>query len=430
MRLPTVLRTSLATYLLLPLLCLIVSYGTSDLSSDIEQGYWPAASAAAARLSFIIAPVCALSAAWEGARHRRARFASWPTARHPLTVALHTLLPILVAGTLALAVAMAVMARTASGAPGHITVLPVLVGWAVIVGHTAVGYVIGRVLHMAFALPLTLIGSYMWMLYPGALDPLWLGFISGGYINDGLTLDSMPAWQALLAPVLVSAGMLAALALFVCLRRGRRGVLAGLSFALSVALACLTVHNLGDYPTRPRSLSAMKCTGTSPTVCTWPEQRAHAGDIRAEASAAWRRLNDLGLALPATVSASSYDHRRDVLPTPLSTNPDKREIRSAIALSAVPQGVPACAGYQPWAGNDSQVPLNIWAELSVGRPATQVKTENDPQAVALAERVRTYPAAVQATWFRYNVAQLSRCGTQARLDPEAFTGKGSKETTS
>jgi hypothetical protein len=424
MRLRTMARTSAALYLAPVVVLFGYLYAKDNVLPDLTSGYWPRATSAIATLLFVIVPACAVTGAWEGARHRRLGPTLAGASRSQLVIAWHALWPAFAIGAIGTAVGAAEFLPRGFSAPGHPTFVILLVIAAIVAGYSALGYAMGRLLHPVVSLPLALFGGFWCIAYPPALYPVWVGKLTGGELNDCCAIENVPDWRALLAPVLLAAGMFVAWAAVAVLRHkaGRIG-LALSALAVSLGAACLTVHNMGAYADSPRDVSEMTCSGTAPRVCTWPEQKAESSQIRSVVTGGWKHLTAVGVPVPHTVSSSLADTRPDVLPMgsvgdagPLTDELILRNFGEAVA----PHGAPACYQTQAWAGASSQGPLAAWVELTVGLPNREVRTATGSSAVKVAEHVRSYPAMVQRAWYQYNTAQLHVCGTKARLDPNDF----------
>lgn len=424
MRLRTVARASAVIYLTPLVVIFGYLYAKDNVLPNLASGYWPRATSAIATLLFVIVPACSVTGAWEGARHRRLGPTLAGASRSQLRIAWHALLPAFTIGALGMAVGAALFLPRGFSAPGHPTFVVLLVIAAILAGYSALGYALGRLLHPLISLPLVLFGGFWCIAYPPALYPVWVGKLTGGELNDCCAIENVPDWRALLAPTLLAAGMFLAWAAVVVLRKriSQMGV-ASSALAVSLVLACLTVHTMGAYADSPRDVDEMACAGTAPRVCTWPEQAAEAAQIRSVVTSGWKHLAAVGVQVPLTVSSSLADTRPDVLPMgsvgdggPL---PDKLILRN-FGEAVAPHGAPACYRTHHWAGQSSGGPLTAWVELTVGLPDREVLIDTGSSAVEVAERVRAYPAAVQRDWYRYNTAQLHVCDTTAKLDPKDF----------
>jgi len=415
MRRPARLRVSAAACLAPLLAAWCYVYARENVLTFLVRGDWPAATGALAVMLCCTVPATATVAAWEGGRHRAIAATLAAAARHPLVPAARALVPAGVVAAVGMAASCAAVLPAAAGGPLGAPVFELIGVYAVIdVGYAAVGYTLGRLVPVAISLPAALLGSFWCVGFPRAFSPMWIGDIDGGRLEDCCsTLDRLPAPRALIAPLLVAAGMVAAGAV-VAMWRGRRSwsvAAATGCVALGVVLAAGAVRDadpLGDAGVA-RPVSAMTCAGTRPTLCLWPEQEPRRQSILASVRTASERLRLVGVSVPATVSVSPDDHRPGRLDVPLLyPDPSRADILTAVADAAVTVHEPACAAGDPHAWKAGPVigTVQAWAHLAVGVTDTGSTWR---QAVTAARQVRDRPLAVQAAWYRANTAALRGC---------------------
>ena len=414
----TQLRTSLAAWLSLPLICGIVLYAQGDLVQWATTGYWESASGKAAYLLFMIAPAAALAGAWEGGRIRRARVAGWAPARSQLRIATAHLLPVFAMVAVGVTAAFAATASTALGAPGFPDPWMILLCLAVGCSHAVLGYAAGLLLPVPVSLPLCLAVSYVWTAYTGTVEPLWLRYLTGMYLDDCCALDQVPKTGVLVSPVVMALGLATAGGLLIAARRRLPAALgAVVAVAVGFALAAWPVHHLGADPTRART--GTQCAGTGPQICLWPEQQRAADRIRLTVRTGYARLAAAGLHLPDIVKASDDARQHGALTLLASTSPTTQEITDDLSQAILPADPPACSEDTPYPGNAAYGPLQAWLDLAQGGTGQLLAGEVTATDIQLAEHVRALPRDEQLSWFAADMNSLTHCDTPMAILPAA-----------
>ncbi|WP_234328533.1 MULTISPECIES: hypothetical protein, partial [unclassified Streptomyces] len=62
----------------------------------------------------------------------------------------------------------------AAGSPNWTTVAILALELLVVAAHIVVGYVLGLTLPRLLAVPVALVGSFVWMAYPAAMNVFWV----------------------------------------------------------------------------------------------------------------------------------------------------------------------------------------------------------------------------------------------------------------
>jgi hypothetical protein len=270
----------------------------------------------------------------------------------------------------------------------------------------AIGYVIGLNLPRLLAVPVALVGSFVWMAYPAAMNVFWVRQLNGTNLAECCTLDQIAAPRSILAPVLVAIGLLLA-ARLVTIRQWALRILAPVVLAVAVAVSAWIVQPLGYGAAEPRSTALRTCSDTQPRVCLWPEQHDAAKDIVTWATDPHTRLADLGVTTAAELS-------------PRSSTPTSNTVHSLVALSALPKDIPTCAKYGEWPGSRAFGPLSVWLTITAGADSRVVASGYAPAEVEVATRILQRPHRAQLAWFQQNAKTLTRCDLQPVLDPERF----------
>jgi hypothetical protein len=303
------LRTSLrvmpAFWFALPIILLAGGYGTALYPSD---HYGLGATAMGTGALPFIAGFTAATAAWEGARLRRAVWWS-PAVRSQLEVAGWAVLPSVLVGVLALLAAVAVLlVRSGAGVPDP-TLLAVgvldLIAWA------AVGLAAGILLPVPVAVPVGILLPFVWLAFVPAMYPVWLRHLTGMF-RDCCGLNEALAPAAVVASVLVDIGVAVAAAVLVAgwvsmRQRGGSGraraiplVASGLVLVLTLRVGVGLVSGMTYAPVVPRDPAQLTCRERAGlTLCLWPEHAPEADALAAVASDVRSRWLAAGIEAPA-----------------------------------------------------------------------------------------------------------------------------------
>ncbi|MFE6485148.1 hypothetical protein ACFVGN_19710 [Streptomyces sp. NPDC057757] len=399
------LRVSVAPRIGILLVLWLFAY-SGNVTKMVTSGYWESVASQSATLLVWTAPAVAACGAWEGLRVRQSRALQGAPARTFMGVSLAALTPTFIVGALAVVLAFGLLLSQAEGNPNRTAAAVLGMELLVVAAHTAVGYVIGLSLPRVLAVPVALVGSFVWMAYPAAMNVFWVRQLNGTNLAECCALDQVAAPRSILAPALVSIGMLVAARLMTLRQRGLR-ILAPLVLTVAVVVSAWIVRPLGYSAAEPRPTALRTCSQTQPRVCLWPEQQDAATDVITSATDAHSRLAALGITTAPELS-------------PRPSTPSSYEIRSLVAGSALPQDIPECAKHGEWPGNRALGPLMIWLAVTAGADRQVVTASYAPDEAAVATRVLERPQQDQRAWFRQNAETLTRCDLQPVLDPTRF----------
>lgn len=420
-------RARAETYVTGPMLALVLFQGTA-VADTVTSGYWMAAVAKASLMLFILVPICAVCAAWEGARHRGGGVNELGIARPVWVVAAVAVAPTLVMGVFGVAAAVVSTAPAAVGAPGGPPLGMVGVYLAVMAGHTIVGYGLGRWLSPALALPVSLSGSYVWLAYPGAVEPFWIRHLNGLSFEDCCAIAYQPDNRAVLATVLFAVGI--GVGTLIALGGSRLSRIGGAVSCTAVLLVAVTVASpLGPAVSGPRD-AAPRCAGQRPRLCLWPEQEQAREAIHPVLASAYSRLGEVGLTLPETVTSdvraadAKQSYAAEAVFIGLPARPGPQIAVMSLAASLVPDTPPACAAHESWPGANNHAALTVWVALAAGVPASTADSAAPPELMDLVVRVRQQlDNEQQLAWYRANLVSMGDCTTQPRLDPASFASE-------
>jgi hypothetical protein len=287
-RLSTAIRVMPAFWLAIPLAVFAAWYVTLLVPSD---RYAVDATAKASMTIAFVGSVCAACAAWEGSRLRRASLWNAPSVRSRAAVAIWTLVPVVAVGLLAVVVAMVVqVVRSSAGAPDPRFIAMTAFDLA---AYAAAGFAAGILLPFAVAGPLAIVGTFIWIGFVPAMEPVWLRHLTGTFRDCcGLYQDLSP--RAVLASTIVDLGIVAAAALLVAgpANRLRRVGTSFASFGAGALVGSLLVAGMAYAPVVSRDPGQLQCrTEAGVTICTWPEHEARAAEVAgivARVRTAWK----------------------------------------------------------------------------------------------------------------------------------------------
>ncbi|WP_405086564.1 hypothetical protein [Microbispora sp. NBC_01389] len=404
------LRSSAAVYVLPVVIILAALQARRELGSmDL---YWPAVSAMAGSAVGVIAPVYSAVAAWEGGRLKRGGVEQQTYVRPWWTIVLDAVALPLLGAACALLAALPAQLPEIISVPGAPDWRFMGVSALVCAGFTIVGFGVGRLLKPVYAVPICLVGTYLWLAYPISMQPLWLRHLTGNYDTACCRFDEIPDWRALAAGTLVGLAIAATGVGLSVVRRQvavKRSAL-GLASLSLVVCAVILVRDMSWAAAVPRSAQDLVCERSTArdalTVCLWPEHAHDAERAMTASSHVVDRLVAAGLRRPTTLTegpaeanAWTFSYRADLALLPWG-----------IASGLVPQDVPRCQdeGGQ-WLTGDMVLPLMSWVAHRAGATLESVETRAGAETAAVIREVTRRPANSQLSWFRENLRLLGKC---------------------
>ncbi len=414
-------RTSPALYCA-PLLVAVVWYQLQVAMPWRFDPTWLAAYSRPAAGLFLIATVAAGCAAWDTSRLRRGGLTGWVPVRSPLRLLSASSLPALCLGMIGVATALLTTLPQTMGAPGWLDVRPLTVVVVAVAGHTLLGTALGWLLPVYVSMPSVLVGTYLWHVYPAAMEPLWLRHLVGYGWEYCCPVWAVPDnrlfWASLLVPLGLGGGALLLLAFRWVLLRS---LLAVVTAGAAIMVAAEVATGLDVDPTVPRT-GAMVCEESEPTVCVWPENVALLAPVAAEATRVADDLRALGVAVPDRLAERAADTSADDWFFQASRDAEPEQLRRVIVLGLVPQ-VPECAetaGGLPEGTVRAQEVAWAWLWSATGGDPSDFPYPDDVgHRTRVVEEVRALPAHGQATWYGNVRDAVLACDASPELDPSA-----------
>lgn len=408
----TLLRTSGAIWGLIPV-CAWMWLVSHQPDFTSAPRYWEAATAKMSLVATMPLALCAAAAAWEGVRLKRSRLVGpgAAPARSTLSIALSQLHTLWGVGAACILWALVCVVRLAQGGPGGPDLRVLALMGLMVCTYTLVGYAVGWLLPAMLAVPVAAIATYLWLTYPVAVEPLWLRQLNGTNLRECCSYKQALRPAALIAPALVAAGLAAAALITLITHVWWRRLVALVPLAAALLIAIPMVKPLGYNPSQPRPTSALSCSDGTPHVCTWPEQEPDAANFRKWAGETAARLQRAGVSVPTQYM-------------PTFANPHQAVVRSALISGIL---LPASNFNCPtgsWPGQAAYDPVRGWLEVTAGTTEADVAKhfDDDGKTIALIHSVRSLPARTQLAWYQTNLASLTNCTKEPRLDPATYRG--------
>jgi hypothetical protein len=346
-------RSRVALWLLLPALACVYEFCGLYFDLSSVRGYWPAVVAGSAIFLFFPCAVASVSAAHEGARARRGGLSTSPHARREMQIVATALWPSLAAAVVVQLGAMLILSRGTWGttATDPLTIV-LLVGAfvAILFLHTAMGYLVGRLLPLAASIPVALLLSYSWLGFTWSVSWFPLRYLSGLVLSDCCSVDTALDARAPLAAIVFSLGMgmllIAAAVIRTAVSTGLL-VIQWTSVAAAASAVTITgiliVGNLGFSPAVARPAVEAACSGTAPAVCLYPEVRG-TGEPEGTIRQAVHNLDAAGLPVPETVRMGAEPRTDDTLSMVVTVGMTDAQVIHSLAVSFLPlSGAPACS---------------------------------------------------------------------------------------
>ncbi|MCI9889331.1 hypothetical protein JT358_12810 [Micrococcales bacterium 31B] len=266
-----------------------------------DPSYGLAATSNSASLNVVLAPLAALGGALVGMRARSAYHLLHTSARSARAHVVATSLSIPVCAAAIITVHAVVQSRD------HVDAPVLLLSWLVLLAWNAFGLALGLLTWPALALPISLLAAWWWQVIPPSLDAPWVRHMTG-YLVECCAVDTVLDPRAMWATITVAAGLLAASWLLVLRQLSVLSPLVKPSVAPLAALMLIAGTTVGCLIALPLSYDAsvarsgqLRCEGSAPTLCLWPEHESRRSQLREVITVAWASWGQV-TELPATVT--------------------------------------------------------------------------------------------------------------------------------
>ncbi len=378
----------------------------------LRTHYWQSAGYAAVAPFVLSGPVLAGWAAFAAWRATKAQLDMTSVRDGAIVLGRWLAGPLTAVCAIWLATATSVLVQ-AFGVASVASVSPLAVNVPITgVGIVAFGYVVGRALPIIAAVPLVAVAVYLAFVVPLSLGEGEFAprHIIGFHVNCCF-IDTEPAAVGIAAPALFW-GAIAVAGLVTAAYIRRIWVPATVTItAATVMFAALTplVAALDVDASQPRPEQLLRCTGTAPRLCLWPEHETARTTMQTAVTKVARGLTAVGAILPEEAT-EKYPAAWTVVSNEDFT-PQQALWSAAAGLASEP--LPACARASgEWPMGQYQPAMAAWVAFRAGVGDDDVEASLSAEDVAEARRVLAKQPAEQALWFNTNKAQLPGCTAQ------------------
>lgn len=404
MPLSAVIRVNPAVWMT-PILTVIALF-YSSLGAKPEP-YLLAVSAAGINPLFVIAPVSAACAAWEGGRLRRSGWLTFPHVRSPFVVALAALAPAFVMGVLALTATLS-FKFIEVGIIGMPDARVLLVALTVLAAHVMLGFAIGINISPVISVPAVFFLDFGWMLLPPAQEPLWLRHLTGALESCCFTSSTL-APSVILGSLSIAGGFFVIALLLIRQPLDRYALaLALIAMVASFGVGSFLVSDLGAYPIVPRDSSVLVCSESSPQVCVWPEHVERLPEVVELATQAAARWQEAGFDVPEKFSEQN-DLSIGKRGFGMSTETLHYQLLNSLAYSLLPDytecpnGLPYPAKYL---GEDY---ILAWLDVTAQMPEDELAIRFDEELLQIISEIQSLPVEQQQLWIEHNKKSAGSC---------------------
>ncbi|MFB4196352.1 DUF7224 domain-containing protein [Streptomyces carpaticus] len=401
MRIATVLRTSVITWVALPTLALNLLAGASnDVPPEYRTDYAPAVAVDSFRFLVFVAAVTAGCGAWEAGKLHKAgvwHLGAWRTRSR---IAAEALMPVVVAGVLLMTASVVQQHFLASVWPNLASFPSIVVAVILPVPYAVFGFAVGCFVRSRLvSAPLVLVGVWFWVGFAGnssieVPSMVWTRHVTA-YAMGTPDLSQVVSPVALAVPLVFTGALAGAGLLLWGVRRRVVGVLTAAAVALGGSGVSWAAAKDWDYRT-PMVASGMEevCSlQDSPVVCV-PELYADRLPVVDQVvRQAVIRLEASGVPRPRKVTHESMTSGKepDLWSVWFVSHTDEEDLLRNAALAAVPEANLLCLPYEEAAV------LQSWLLLTAGIDAERHGT--DPAMQAAGDLMRR-PIEDQRAWFQ------------------------------
>lgn len=370
---------------------------------------------------FLLAPAAAAVAAAQAGRLRRANVEGWAPRRARLVIVADAARPTFVTAAGALVgLVLVSMLRVGGSLGGWGLTAPaaVLSSLVVLAAGVAAGAALGLAVTGLVAVPSVLIASYLWFVWPIAIEPFWIRHVTG-FRSSCCMVSSALAPGALVAPALLSTGALAGVAILLS-RRPRlavRVVAAAGAIAFAAIAARATVADLGPDPTIART-EGLQCTttvtghSTTPrTLCMWSDHESKRGMVVEALGRVDAALAGTTLHIESTLTESSIEPRGSQV-FGISVDSTSVDVIGSVASAVVEPWCPVAAA--PTQSVDLQSTLVTVVVLRSGVAPGDIEGRVDDASLQEALAVVSTPEPEQRQWITTAEQRLNECSASGR----------------
>ncbi|MGD7733561.1 DUF7224 domain-containing protein [Propionibacteriaceae bacterium G57] len=295
------------------------------------------------------------------------------------------------------------MAPLLRGTPRPVDLTLILTSILLLVAWTLLGFLLGRVVPVALAVPVAAMVGFVGMAFPEATNAMAWRHVLALHSSCCL-LDQEVSLSVLVGSLAFYLSLVGVLWWLVQRpswpRAGLVVVVQTLVTGLCLWLVAPVTHPNGVHD---RPTNQLVCQGQKPQICLWPEQERDRAVITDTARRIVEVLDEVGVTAPQALSsatAAEWSYQGGANPG------SDTVVRRSVVMGAAAVPMPACALREPWHGPASFQDLAAWVWLAAGFNRADV-TVSPTLAKILAQ-----PLPQQDQWFATTMAARGVCGTK------------------
>ncbi|KOA53560.1 hypothetical protein BAAA27672_08380 [Bifidobacterium animalis subsp. animalis ATCC 27672] len=410
-----------------PVLCVVITCGVlflvnrqSYIMHAIAGGYWDSLVTAANSAIVIVGPSVAFGASWDISALRQGCVFEYPHVRSSVRVLSRAVAPSLWAGLLGISLCWALLLPHGRSTFRASDAVVLCTGPVMVLGYACLGAALGLLLPVLFACPLSLIIAYIWIVFPSAMEPMWLRHLNG-YEDGCCTPTTMLSLRGVSASLVFACGAVGVLSLILCgvvhrqrTRIGRTATVSSIAVAMcTVAVAGTLAAPFGNYPVQIRADSLVCAVRENLRVCVWPENADQIASVSVRAHELATELRSADYEVPRTVSESLLDEDAWLVNAERFSSLTESEQRLILAsgLTAIDRTVDGCSLDE---GADSryraaagwlEAKLQVGAQLAPKLGSSGALSDNEYM-----NELQRMPVREQAQWVSRMLREAqSRC---------------------
>ncbi|MEV8181187.1 hypothetical protein [Specibacter sp. NPDC078692] len=324
-------------------------------------------------------------------------------------------------------VAFLLAARNTWGATGAPNPWIFVAFMAVVAAHSGMGLLIGRVAALPIGLPLVFLLSYTWLGFAWAVPYFPLRYMAGLSLSDCCRIQYAMDYRAVATTIVFNISCFIVFLMWATMigmqvsKRNviRRTISSLVLMTIAVMASVAIAAPLGPYPTTARPPSDVRCEGSQPVVCLYPEQENNP-NLRATIPAALQALRATGAIVPPVVEASAE-----------ATNPDR--LRIGIGLRGTPEvviqslangflqpsGYAYCSDEQALLDRqNASMTIVSWLIHKMAAPETGVSPQNvggSDDMTGSVTKILAMSEKDQGKWFNATLPALMDCSVSIEL---------------
>ncbi|MFB7763298.1 DUF7224 domain-containing protein [Streptomyces xiamenensis] len=360
---------------------------------------------------FAIVSVSAACGAWEGGRLRRGQVWQSSPVRQRIIVAVDALGPVFLVGFLSLAVSCLATTGNLANIFDTGSLVMLLFAAVLISLYALIGFAIGCLIPSFIAVPVSLIGSYLWMGIPGSLEIMWLRHLTG-QLTDIPGIGQRISYEALLAPVLLTASLALSILVLIALRtRMHFRVTISILIAFSgIGGSYSIVSDWGPQtPLEKEKLTGVCIKDNGILSCLPREYSSHLPIFEETAHQVVEDLQVFGIARPDKVEYEILSSESDGVTWKVFSYPGQptEEMISEISRGAF--SLDGNCEIDRAGDGARKSAIYAWLALTAGADSQYIGYLYEPEAVSIAQNIRSLSTPEQTEWYTAQISHYAHC---------------------